>query len=166
MARIFPSNISARALALGILSSLLICGCGTIDRPEQLRAIRREIGQCNDDLNNAVQVLSYCARMTNDSNLANRALDGVLEIIGEPSPEEKIFAASLDSAGCEFLTANARGTISHRDKLLRQEHSAESALSADFHRYARQASTFRAVKWLSISTITIFVALAIARKIF
>jgi hypothetical protein len=47
----------------------------TIDRPERLRAIRREIGQCNDDLNSAGQSLSYCARMTNDSNLANRALD-------------------------------------------------------------------------------------------
>jgi hypothetical protein len=72
----------------------------------------------------------------------------------------------LDSFGGEFPIARARGTISHRDKLLRQEHSAESALTQDFHRYARQASTFHMVKRLSISIIGIPLALALLRKFF
>ena len=143
---------------------LTLCGCtSVVDRPEQLRALRREIGQCDDDLNNSVQILSYCARMTPDSNLANRALDGVLKIIGEPSPEEKVYAASLDIPGCDAVLASATDSRAYRAKLLARESSAEIALSRDYHAYARRAGIFSTVKFLSFSAIGLFALFAILR---
>ncbi|MDR2030421.1 MAG: hypothetical protein LBP65_03080 [Puniceicoccales bacterium] len=137
-----------------------------MDRPEELRSIRREIGQCSDDLNNAVQILTYCARMTPDANLANSALDGVLKIIGEPSPEERVYAVSLDVAGCTDILTNAESTISLRDKLLRREQSAEISLSRDYHKFARSASLFFTIKFLSISAIGVFLLCVLLQRVF
>jgi hypothetical protein len=49
--------------------------------------------------------------------------------------------------------------------LITKERNAEAALTADFHRYARQASTFRTVKWLSIGAIGILAILALLRRV-
>jgi hypothetical protein len=101
--------------------------------------------------------------MTPNADLANLSLDGVLKIIGEPSPEERVFAVSLDAPGIGDVTAGAETTISHRDKLLRSESAAESALARDFHRHARSSATLSLIKWLAFSAIAI---LAIASLLF
>jgi hypothetical protein len=159
-------NFSRNQYALLLIIAELFCsGCKTIDRPEQLRAVRREIAQCNDDLNNFVQVLSYCARSSENKELSNRAIDGILTIVGEPSCEEKAYALTLDLRSITDVINNATNTIKYRERLFAKEKAAESALTTDFHRYARQASTFRTVKWLSLSAIGIFATIAILRWI-
>jgi hypothetical protein len=102
--------------------------------------------------------------MTPDANLANHALDGVLQIIGEPSPEEKVYAASLDIPGCDAVTVNAADTRVYRAKLLARESSAEITLSRDYHKFARSVNTFRTIKWLSFSAIGLFALFAILRR--
>jgi hypothetical protein len=98
--------------------------------------------------------------MTPDADLANCALDGVLKIIGEPSPEEKIYAISLENDGVGGVITNASGTIKYKNKLLTNERKAESALASDFHSYAAQASTLKFITAIAISAV---IALVIAR---
>jgi hypothetical protein len=159
---IFLRNSYALSL---IIAALLCSGCQTIDRPEQLRAVRREIAQCNDDLNNFLQIPSYCARSSENRELSNKAIDGIIAIVGEPNSEEKAYALTLDLTSVTDVISNAISTIQYREKLFAKEKTAESALTTDFHRYARQANTFRKIKWMSFSAIAILATFVILRKI-
>jgi glycerol-3-phosphate dehydrogenase len=103
--------------------------------------------------------------MTPDASLANHALDGVLQIIGEPSPEEKVYAASLDILGCDAVTANATDTKAYRAKLLASESSAETALARDYHSYARSAGLLRTIKWFAFSAGAILIISTLIRRI-
>lgn len=152
--------------AVGFVGLQLCAGCSSIvDRPEELRAVRREIVQCNDDLNNSVQILTYCARITTDSSLANRCLDGVLEIVGQPIPEERVYATSLSIDDCESVVANAASVLSYREKLYRKEQSAEIWLNRDFHKLAREATTFRGLKLFSALSVGAILLIFVWRRL-
>lgn len=135
-------------LVLGF-SILLGSGCRThADHPAELRSVRLEIEQIQGYLLDTAQVLTYCARMTPDSDLANMALSGVLGIIGEPDPSEKVFAVNLTADDCSDMIIIADSKIAQLDKLKSKYVSIEEKLSKSYSHFAASHSTLHTLKWI------------------
>jgi hypothetical protein len=142
---------------LGYIGILTACaGCSTVDRPEQLRTLHRRIQEIDGEIVNSCQILIYCSVNGEDGDARNRATAGVLEILGPPDNQEKAYALSLTAETVEPVIVHGIALGNKRTELLKNYTTAEEKLSHDFAHLSRSSSLTATIKWLTISTMSIF----------
>jgi hypothetical protein len=144
---------------MAILLALACAGCSTVDRPEQLRTLHRRIQEIDGEIVNSCQILIYCSVNGEDGDVRDRAVTGVLEILGPPDPQESAYALSLTAETVEPVIAHGVALVAKRAELLKNYTTAEEKLSHDFTSLSRRNGLMGTIKWLTIGSMAIFVLL-------
>lgn len=131
---------------------LALTSCRSIDptRVSRLREARENIIQLDGRLADSLQILLYAGRIQHDPNLANCALDGCLEIVGEPDATEKILAANLTLDEVKTMRQEALRMRTERDRLRKLVQGELLRLEQDFAHCFRDHQLLRKFKSLAI----------------
>lgn len=129
-----------------------LTACQSIDptRISRLREARENIVQLDKRLADSLQILLYAGRIQHDPNLANCALDGCLEIVGEPDAAEKILAANLTLEEVKTMRQSALKMRADRDKLRKLVQSELLKLEDEFNHCYRDHQMLKKFRSLAI----------------
>lgn len=149
-----------KGLLAGACTLVLILfpsGCRTInDSTAEMRQLRSEMDRVRSSLMDDAQVLAYCARMTPDADLANMALNGVLAIIGQPDPQEKVYAVSLTHDDCADLVMMAENKVRELEMLQKRYDCLQERVFGDYSVLLRSHQRYGILKWIAGIALVVF----------